>query len=82
MSQTRKIIENQSKDTLGYVEAKDKESFMTGLGVAISIYENLHQEETKRLTHVAEFYKKAYENTVEDFKTIRRIFANYEPYGE
>lgn len=73
----RKQIEAEAKSTIGYSEAENKESFMTGVGVAISKLEQHYEQEIKNLKNQAFSYKNAYENTRGDLKTLASIIKKY-----
>ena len=73
----RKQIEAEAKSTIGYSEAENKESFMTGVGVAISKLEQHYEQEIKNLKTLASNYQNAYENTRGDLKTLASIIKKY-----
>jgi hypothetical protein len=71
----RKQIEAEAKSTIGYSEAENKESFMTGVGVAISKLEQHYEQEIKNLKNQAFSYKNAYFSG--DLKTLASIIKKY-----
>ena len=77
-SEYRELIERVVKDTVGYSEAENKKSFMIGVSVAISKYEEVLGEQIETLSRNVEFYKKAYESVTKDITTIVKIFNQYE----
>lgn len=73
----REELANQAKHTIGYLEAKDKESFMTGVGVAISLIERDYELEINGFrNHIKNLNSIAgsYEN---DLKTLASIVKRY-----
>lgn len=77
MSELSQVIEKVSKNTIGYQEAKDKDSFLVGISVGVHKTEEYYKNIIKNLTNDRDNYKKAYENTVVDLKTVSSIIKRY-----
>lgn len=72
-----KDIINSVKETIGYSEATNKESFMIGANVAFKKSEIYYEGIIKTLTSQMEMYKQSSENVFNDIKTIVSIFNKY-----
>jgi archaellum component FlaC len=73
----REKIESEVKNTIGYSEAENKESFMVGVSVALSKTEDHYKKEIERLTKLFQDYKLNYESVSSDFKTLTSIIHKY-----
>jgi archaellum component FlaC len=73
----RQRIELEAKDTVGYSEAENKESFMVGLSVAFSKTEEHYEKEMENLKRQVQGYKSSYENATNDLKTLASIVNRY-----
>lgn len=73
----RELIILEAKDTLGYAEAVDKESFLTGVGVALSKTTEYYDKRIEILNIQIESYKQLYENTVMDLTSLASIIKKY-----
>lgn len=71
-------VNNEAKNTVGYKEAENKESFMVGVSVGFRKAEDKYDKKIIELAALAEHYKCAYENTYTDIKTLTNIIAKYE----
>jgi hypothetical protein len=74
---TLSLLTAEVKDTLGYSESKDKESFMTGAYVAIYKTRQHYSTEIEQLKTQINSYKSMYEETSKDLKTIASIIRQY-----
>jgi len=74
----RKLIELESKETIGYLEAENKESFMVGVSVAFSKAKEHYDKEIETLKRQVEGYRSSYENTKNDLKTLASIINHYQ----
>lgn len=77
MSDIKNKIEAAVKNTVGYAESENKESFMTGANVALSKAEELYGEEIKQLKLLLELYKAMSVEATEDMKTLASIINKY-----
>lgn len=75
--QKRIYLENQCKDTVGYAEAENKKSFMTGVSVALSKAGVFYEAKLKQQTRLVEIWKKEYENSIEDLRTLSKLIKKY-----
>jgi len=73
-----KEIKDIVKNTIGYSEAKDKESFLVGSQVAFAKSEEFYINKIKQLTDSLNYYKSAHETTQKDITTIVKIFNKYQ----
>lgn len=71
-------IKNAVKDSVGYSEAANKESFMIGASVAFSRSEDFYKSTIEFLTSQLEGWKKSCESVDEDMKTIVKILNKYD----
>lgn len=78
MTKIEDHIKNSIKDTIGYSEASNKESFIIGAQVAFRKAEEYFFNSLKVLNDQRDMYKKAYENTKKDMDTIVSIFKKYD----
>lgn len=69
----KKKIKSEVKSTVGFSEAKDKESFMVGVDVAIHKFEEVFENESHRLKS----YEKSTDYLLEELRTISRIINKY-----
>lgn len=74
---TRSQIDEAAKRTIGYSEAKDRESFMTGVSVAISIMEAEYESVVEQLRIQRDMHKSESENYKTDLHTLATIINNY-----
>jgi hypothetical protein len=77
MESLREKIERYSKQTVGYSEAENKESFMVGVSVAISFTQELYLSEIKDLKTQLEGFRGANETYLNDLKTMSSIIIRY-----
>ena len=73
----KKRIELATKDTVGYSEASNKESFMVGVSVALSKAEEHYEKELTQLRNQIENYKSACNTYITDLKTLATIVNRY-----
>lgn len=73
----RKQVELEAKDTVGYNEAENKKSFMTGVSVAISKLEVKYEERIKKLELQLKYAKEDGETYCKDLKTLASILGRY-----
>lgn len=73
----RERIELECKDTLGHSESENKDSFMTGVGVAISKLEIHYEQEINNLKRQVERYRVSCEDMTNELKTISSIIKRY-----
>lgn len=73
----RTIVELAAKNTIGYSEAENKESFMIGVSVAISILEKLIDKENKDLRESLKYSENAREIYLNDLKNLSSIINRY-----
>ena len=73
----RERIELEAKGTIGYSEAENKVSFMTGVSVAFSKAEEHYNREIENLKRQVEGYKSSYENATSDLKNLASIIKRY-----
>lgn len=73
----RKQIELATKDTIGYSEAINKESFMVGVSVALFKAEENYEKELTQLRNQIENYKSACNTYITDLKTLATIVNRY-----
>ena len=77
----REDFKDKVKNTVGYLEAEDKESFMIGAGVAISKVSQHYQKQINRLEYQIECLKKE-EALVRSFfnqmSTLKNKYDNQE----
>ena len=74
---TIEIITRKAKDTVGYDEAQNKESFLIGVSVGGSKAEEIYMEEIKQLGIQVNSWKAAFENRDKDIRTIASILNKY-----
>lgn len=72
-----KEIKNSVKDTIGYGEASNKESFMVGANIAFYRSEEYFKSVIKSLEDQVTNYKSAYELVSNDMKTLTSILNRY-----
>ncbi len=72
-----KEIKDSVKDTVGYSESNDKESFIIGATVSFSKSENYYTPIIESLQKQVEHFKNQYELVTNDFKTVVKIFNKY-----
>lgn len=77
MESLREIIERSAKQTVGYSEAENKESFMVGVSVAISLTQELYLREIKDLETQLEGFRSANETYLKDLNTLSSIITRY-----
>lgn len=68
----------QAEKTVGYNEAKDKESFSIGASVGIRMATNYYEIEIQRLRSTINLYKNAYDNTRKDIKGFMDFIKIYQ----
>lgn len=73
----RKQVEYEVKCTVGYSEAENKESFMTGVGVAISLLEIKHIEQIKQLEQQLKYANLRGETYKKDLTDLSSIITRY-----
>lgn len=67
------------KSTVGYSEAENKESFMVGVSIALSLAELKYQSEINALKTLYEFHKNCDEVKETELRTIAGIINKYSP---
>jgi hypothetical protein len=70
-------IENLSRGTMGYKDAADKDSFMTGVNVALSMYFDYADDQLTKEKTLNEALAVTLKNTQEEIITIARILNKY-----
>lgn len=73
----RRQIEVEAQGTVGYSEAVNKESFMTGVSVALLKAEKHYEEKLKDAQIDIEFYKARWEETRGELETLASIIIQY-----
>jgi len=73
----REQITLHSKSTMGYKEAENKDSFMTGVCVAISLSKELYDSEMERLQKLVDMYKNYYDEVKGDLTTLSSIISKH-----
>lgn len=71
-----------AKNTVDYIEAKDKESFLTGVKVATLLMNDEHEKAINDLHKMMSYYKSEYEHSNNDLRTISRILHSHSPYED
>lgn len=71
-------ITNSAKDSVGYNEAVNKDSFMIGASVAASRAETIYEAKIKELETSLTLYKGMSENAHADFITLSKILRKYD----
>lgn len=79
MSDYRKLVEKQSKETVGYSEATNKKSFMTGVSVAISKAEYLYNKEIESLKLQLKYANKSSDDNSKDLQQLALIISKHLP---
>lgn len=74
---TKEEIKEQCKNTVGYNECADKESFMVGASVALNKYEKFHNETIKALNQLLNNRQSELRKSNADIKTIVDIIKKY-----
>jgi hypothetical protein len=77
MNNLKEIVELESRRTVGYTEAKNKESFMLGVNVAFSITKAHYETEIKNLKNKIEKHRSNYKDATGDLKTLASIISRY-----
>ncbi len=70
-------ILNESKNTVGYIEADSKESFLVGVEVGTSLALNHYALMLIERERDVEYYKAMYEQTLKDLQTISKIISKH-----
>ena len=73
----RKQVELEVKDTVGYNEAENKKSFMTGVSVAISKLEVKYEEQINNLVLQLRYANQNSEMYKKDLKSLTSIIQKY-----
>jgi hypothetical protein len=73
----RTQVELEAKETVGYSEAVNKESFMTGVSVAISKLEIKYKHQIEQLEQQLKYSKINSETYEKDLKTLASIVNRY-----
>lgn len=76
--ENKKTFLVQAEQTVGYNEAKDKESFSIGASVGIQMATNYYELEIQRLQSVKNLYKNAYNDTMKDIKGVMDFIKAYQ----
>ncbi len=76
-SETAISIENLAKNTVGYAEAENKESFMTGVNIGVWKAELIFTKQIESLIRQLESYKNCYEAVTKDITTLVSIIEKY-----
>ena len=77
MEDIKNRIEIEVKDTVGYNEAANKDSFMVGVSTALSKAEIYYERQIKELIRSSKSYKSMYENIHSDIKSLTSIISKY-----
>ncbi len=72
-----KEIKDSVKDTIGYIESENKESFIIGTQVAFKKSEKFYEDIIKDLEQSVKNYKSALLKVDSDMRTIVNIFNKY-----
>lgn len=75
----REELERSAKDRVGYAEAENKESYMVGINVGISMTEHHYEAKIKNLEKELLQYKEATKEYREDLQTLASIINKYSP---
>lgn len=70
-------VELQAKQTIGYAEAKNKESFLVGVTVSFFKTSAFYEKEIESLRKQLEIYKSTSNTYLNDLKTITSIIKHY-----
>lgn len=73
----RSLVENRAKNTIGYKEAANKESFMVGVSVATSFCLEELKSKIESSDRLAVQYQKYSETLEEDLKALASIINRY-----
>jgi len=73
----RARIELEAKSTIGYSEAENKESFLVGVCVALSLVEGHYGKEIVKLQNQVNGYRVSSESYLADLKTLSSIVSHY-----
>jgi hypothetical protein len=73
----RELVELEAQNTIGYAEAVNKESFMTGVSVAISKLEIKYKRQIEELEQQLKYTKINSETYEKDLKTLASIVNRY-----
>lgn len=73
----RALVEKEVKGTVGFKEAEDKKSFMTGVSVAISKMENKYAKEIEKLKIQLKYANINAETYKKDLTNLSSIITKY-----
>lgn len=73
----KKLLEKRCKGTIGYSEAENKESFMTGADVALRLSEHYYEEKIKQLQRRLDGCESVSKIYAEDLTTLASIIKRY-----
>lgn len=73
----KELITLESKETIGYSEAQNKESFLVGVSVAFSKTKEHFEKEIESLKRQILHYKTQYAIATSDLKTLASIITRY-----
>jgi hypothetical protein len=76
-NKTRTILTNETKNTVGYSESTNKESFLIGVSVALSRAEAFYEKRIKDLEQEAEGWERACKSVDNDMRTLATIINRY-----
>ena len=79
MMTLREVIQFNSKQTVGYSEANDKQSFNVGVDVSFSIASKHYEKIIEELKRKVEHYRSSYEQVNKDITTLSSIINRYKP---
>lgn len=77
MSELRDKIEAESKNTIGYSEAANKESFMVGVSVGFHRTNDFYSQKISALESQLEMVKASYAQVRTDMYTLVNIINKY-----
>lgn len=77
---TYERIQLEAKDTVGYKEAENKDSFMIGVSVGSSKSEKYYEGQIKQLSATCENYKRIVDEIQKDITTLACLIRKYSHY--
>lgn len=77
MEGLREKIEKEVKETVGYKEAENKDSFMTGVSVTFTRASEIYEKDIEKLKGILENYKSSFISRDKDLRTISNILNKY-----
>lgn len=74
---TQEQLTQELKNTIGYAECKNKESFLTGAAVAFSRVEAFYANKIMWLESQVKQYKNEASESIQDLETLAEIINRY-----